>query len=225
VLPKKVVAKADLDILPERMAATVERAMADDPKELRRRLGALQDELQKAQATTTPVEVPVVSDDHLQALRTISSSLAQVVQSLQASLARVRPDLSPSSDLATTAAPRRPAERHAQERPANGHDAAPQLRAGERRLLETVVRHHPAQLTRAQLATIAGFTASGGTFGAYIGTLKRAGLLAEHPHGLEATGEGLQQVGEPPRDPRPPKKSSRSGGALSEPANAACSMP
>jgi hypothetical protein len=69
-------------------------------------------------------------------------------------------------------------------------------------MLDTLVRHHPVRLTRAQLGTIAGFTASGGTFGAYLGTLKRQGLVLEGHDGLTPTDEGLREGGGAPARPQ-----------------------
>ncbi|HEY5241436.1 MAG TPA: hypothetical protein VIJ22_08225 [Polyangiaceae bacterium] len=69
-------------------------------------------------------------------------------------------------------------------------------------MLETLVRHHPMRMTRAQLGTIAGFTASGGTFGNYFGTLKRRGFLVEGRDGVELTSEGLREGGGAPARPQ-----------------------
>jgi hypothetical protein len=44
-------------------------------------------------------------------------------------------------------------------------------------MLETLAKRYPTKLTRAQLGTLAGFTPSGGTFGTYLGTLRRNGLI------------------------------------------------
>jgi hypothetical protein len=49
--------------------------------------------------------------------------------------------------------------------------------SGKRRMLETLARRCALRVTRAQLGTFAGFTASGGTFGAYLGALRRNGLV------------------------------------------------
>jgi hypothetical protein len=76
------------------------------------------------------------------------------------------------------------------------------LRAGERRLFQTLAQRYPTKLTRAQLGTLARFTPSGGTFGTYFGTLKRHGPLTEAADGdVEITEAGLQYLGSdiPPR--------------------------
>ena len=50
------------------------------------------------------------------------------------------------------------------------------LRLGERKLLEILVRIYPDGISRSELAERAGLTANAGTFGAYLGTLRRNGL-------------------------------------------------
>ncbi len=44
-------------------------------------------------------------------------------------------------------------------------------------MLEVLAHHYPMKVTRVQLGTLAGYTASGGTFGAYLSTLRRNGLV------------------------------------------------
>jgi hypothetical protein len=51
------------------------------------------------------------------------------------------------------------------------------LRAGERKMLAVLACHRAFRITRAQLGTLADFAPSGGTFGAYLGTLRRNGLI------------------------------------------------
>lgn len=64
------------------------------------------------------------------------------------------------------------------------------LRAGERKILDELARRHPERWTRAQVATLAGYAVRGGTFGTYLGTLRRHGLVEEDAHGLGVTPEG-----------------------------------
>jgi hypothetical protein len=51
------------------------------------------------------------------------------------------------------------------------------LRRGEWRMLEALVQAYPKALTRDALGAHTGYTASGGTFGTYLGTLRRNGLI------------------------------------------------
>jgi DNA-binding IclR family transcriptional regulator len=44
-------------------------------------------------------------------------------------------------------------------------------------MLEALVQVYPKGLTRDELGERTGYTASGGTFGTYLGTLRRNGLI------------------------------------------------
>lgn len=60
-----------------------------------------------------------------------------------------------------------------------------------------VLARHPGGLTRQQLATLSGFAVSGGTFGTYLGVLKREGLAEEAGGLLTPTAEALAVAGGP----------------------------
>jgi hypothetical protein len=51
------------------------------------------------------------------------------------------------------------------------------LKAGAREMLDVLVEVHPAELTREELGERVGITPSGGTFGTYLGHLRRNGLI------------------------------------------------
>jgi len=51
------------------------------------------------------------------------------------------------------------------------------LRRGEWRMLEALVDVHPKALAREELGERTGYTARGGTFSTYLGTLRRNGLI------------------------------------------------
>ena len=51
------------------------------------------------------------------------------------------------------------------------------LKKGEWRLLEALVQVYPKPLSREALGEHTGYTATGGTFGTYLGTLRRNGLV------------------------------------------------
>lgn len=57
------------------------------------------------------------------------------------------------------------------------------LRAGAARMLQSVIDAYPNTLTREELGTAAGITATAGTFSTYLGELRRNGLITvEHGH-------------------------------------------
>jgi hypothetical protein len=203
----KVVAHADLALLQERMAATVERAKSDDPRILQRRIAELEAGVRAVSAAPVRVEVPVVSDEQLARLGELTAALGTLVADLGEALRRVSRGASRPQPPAATALPPPPpapprarARREVAAKPNDEGDAP--LRAGERRMLETLVQRHPLKLTRAQLGTLADFTASGGTFGAYFGTLKRRGFVVEDSVGVGATPDGIDEVGGAPSTPQ-----------------------
>jgi hypothetical protein len=83
----KTVADVDLGALQERMAATIERAKADDPKELRKRIRELETQLTKRPTETTietvekVVEIPVL-DGKVEKLEQVVRDLAGVGREL-----------------------------------------------------------------------------------------------------------------------------------------------
>jgi len=64
------------------------------------------------------------------------------------------------------------------------------LRAGERKMLDELIAVYPQSLSRDELGERAGYTASGGTLGAYLGTLRRNGLIEVDGDAVRA-GEAL----------------------------------
>lgn len=70
-----------------------------------------------------------------------------------------------------------------------------QLKAGARRILAALARHHPMSVTRAQAAALSGFKVTGGTFQSYWSTLKTAGLIEEVNRQVTVTPAGLAAAG------------------------------
>lgn len=76
------------------------------------------------------------------------------------------------------------------------------LKAGARRLLDTMAAHYPAVLTRAQIGTLAHLKHTGGTFSTYWGTLKRAGYIEERDGEAWITDAGLARADVEPANPQ-----------------------
>jgi hypothetical protein len=214
--PPKQLAEVDIEKLRARIAAMIEKAKADDPRELKRRIADLERQLRnrapatKIETVVERVEIPVVGDEQLHQLEQIVSTLSETgqqlvaaAQEIAAAIARVTAlPAPPITEITPVRAAPSPARATAPApRPvARPNGAAPadelSLRAGERKMLEVLARHYPLKVTRTQLGTLAGFTPSGGTFGAYFGTLKRAGFLTESRTGEVAiTPAGLDYLG------------------------------
>lgn len=213
----RTLAGVDIARLGARMAETVERAKQNDPRELRRRIAELERELQKKQAPAEKVvervEVPVIGMEVVQRLEAAVSQIAEIAQGPLAEAVR---ELGAGIELAGKVnfpraqnglpgrgQPKAVVSEGSQLRKAVvqkalarvGERSEVQLRAGERKMLETLARRYPLKMTRAQLGTLAGFTPSGGTFGTYFGTLKRVGFLEESGGEVQVTRAGLDYLG------------------------------
>jgi hypothetical protein len=62
-------------------------------------------------------------------------------------------------------------------------------------MLQALASLHPAWLTRAQVGTLAKVRHTGGTFGDYLSTLRRAGLIEERGHELRINDAGFETLG------------------------------
>jgi uncharacterized coiled-coil protein SlyX len=85
-------ADVDLAALKERMAATLERVAAEDPKALRKRIAELERQLASQKPTVERVEVPTVTPEDRAAIDRIAGVLAQLsgtVEGLRGELERI----------------------------------------------------------------------------------------------------------------------------------------
>ncbi|KKM77192.1 hypothetical protein LCGC14_1372550 [marine sediment metagenome] len=179
-------ASADMKQLQQDMAATIERAKAEDPKALRVEVAKLKRELQqREQRQPEPVvehvEVPVLSDAHVAQMLEASTALAdagdvalRIGKELLASLEKVRNN---------RAAPRKPTPRQPVAPPArpakhvatgqgNGSTNLPKC---ERSVL-SVLAQHPEGCSISKIALLAGYRVSGG-FRNALGNLRNLGLI------------------------------------------------
>jgi uncharacterized protein len=221
--PKRL-ADVDLKALGEKIAATVERAKAEDPRELRAQIVKLRRELAAAQkAAPEPVEriveveierVTPAAEDVLKRAASVLRSLVETATSghdLVSGYVGEIEQLLAEEPARTTHRVERPAPANpvirapvqrvapvATEPLANGDV---QLKAGARRILETLARHHPMRVTRAQLGTLARFKITGGTFLTYWSLLRRVGFVDESGGDIGITEAGLDYVGVVPGEP------------------------
>lgn len=204
IKPPKRLADVDIERIRERLAATIAKVATEDPKLLRRRIVELEQELKKRPVGETRierVEVPVLDQVKFDLLLETSGELHQLGTKLLLQADDMRAELKAAMmRFQAEPAPRivPPPEARPQPRPAPTVPAlagAVQLRAGERRMLEVLARHHEFRVSRTQLATLAGYTASGGTFGTYFSTLKRHELLLEQGGTVQITPAGLAYLG------------------------------
>lgn len=165
--------------------------------QLRAEVARLTEEL-AARPAPDVVEVPVLDDSSRATLAEAVAELRRVHARVERQLAQLEPLLQPGP-RPVIAPPRTP--RPSSSAPQSAAPAAPVvgegvvIKAGARRMLRAAAEHHPTRLTRAQLATLSKMRATGGTFGTYLSTLRRQGLLEEKDRLLAVTAAGLAEAG------------------------------
>jgi hypothetical protein len=70
------------------------------------------------------------------------------------------------------------------------------LRGGAMKMLKAVAMYHPNQVSKNRVATLSGFSVSGGTFNIYLSELKRINWINIQGDHITITEEGLQNVGQ-----------------------------
>lgn len=201
----KTVADIDLGALEVRMAETIERAKADDPRELRKEISKLRKELQQrpteTQVKEVPVEVPVPLLEPQEAERVVSvlsdiqnaseklSRLADDFNSRLAKVADTPPPIRLDIQLDSEQVRRQTARRSQPTPPAVVYDGDVKLGKGEYKVLE-VLKQYPNGRTQNELAFLAGYSAKASTIGVILSTLRKAGLVTTgQPIRLTDAGE------------------------------------
>ena len=191
----RAVADVDLEAVRALITDTIERAEAEDPKALKRRVIELEKQLASQPREVERVEVPVIEDGEVDRLESIAEDLTSMAHGILSALERVKqhhqmPVPQPSNG-AHAILVSRPKQREKLREAASSSDL--KLRAGERKMLACLAQL--SMLTRVQLATLSGFTVTGGTFGSYLGTLKRNDLIHEEHGVIGITESGLVEMG------------------------------
>lgn len=164
-------------------------------------------------------EVPVLTDDERVALDTLARQFsefggkaekiaaagyelgnlirdrtAEASPSLPARTTKVRPN-PPVLPAPVAAREVLAAEGERRREVISSNGEGPAIKAGARKILETLVRMRPVQPTRSQLAALAGFSPKSSTWRTYFSTLTREGYMVETGSGMAATDAGLDFVG------------------------------
>jgi uncharacterized protein len=197
----KSFADVDMGAVEQKMAATIERAKAEDPKELRRQIRDLKAELGKrptekvTETVTETVEVPVLNDEHIEALRELVESvgehagkfiagandIAAGLRKATGQQQRVVPP--PSVQRPAPAAQAPPRARPEPREPVEPGDLTPSLRKilDALAMLETFGITQPS---RVQVAVFVGESHKGGAFNNKVSRLRTMGYLEYPQQGL-----------------------------------------
>ena len=198
-------AKVDLVALQARIASTIERAAAEDPKALRRRIQDLEKQLAAKPVERKTVEVEVLKEAHVARLEKAVGSfvgagekVVQVGRELAEALRKRRnghasPELTLKPVVVhgtfspgTTATMRRPAPTAVASGPTED------LPRGEHRVL-TAVAQHRGRVTREQLTVLTGYKRS--SRDTYLQRLRERGLVDQAGDRIVTTDAGLDALG------------------------------
>jgi hypothetical protein len=198
--PKKL-AEVDLSKLRARIAATIEKAKAEDPRELRKRIAELEKQVGQA-ASVRPkverVEVPVLreADVHqlMKAVATLAetgTALATIAHGISSAISRstANKKQAPSPDNQNGGSPYHASHTLRQSRPLQA-PADGKLSGGERKILAALAQY-PQGRTKTQVAILTGYSHKGGAFNNYLSALRSKGLIEGSGDNIRITQQGL----------------------------------
>lgn len=204
---RRVATLADIDFgsLAKELADTIERATADDPKALRKRIAELERELAKKSVVsevetvtvyeTVEVPAPYVPESILSASQDLHDAFEKMMLELRS--VDVEPKLRPAPHREVKSSRPAPVTSPVRERPlptpgpVSQSEPAGTLKKAERSIL-SVLAQFPDGRTKRQLAMLSGY-AIGGGFNNAVGSLRSSGYINKAgepililPHGLVA---------------------------------------
>lgn len=212
--PKEITARAEVDLeaLKKRLAATIEKAKADDPRELRRQISELKAQLGKqapaAKIDEKAIQAAVQTEragwerafkEHMETygkIAELSIKLANLVSG----------GVKTPSPVSVPVVPKlKPIEQWPKPSPAQRYQSGPDtvhgnLRAGAERMLAALAQWSPAGMAMGQMRAHAGMKKSG-TFTTYLSDLRRGGYIEERNGEVYATAAGLEYCKHVPSAP------------------------
>ncbi|MDX6480984.1 MAG: hypothetical protein QOG85_1494, partial [Gaiellaceae bacterium] len=218
-------APVDLERLRSKMSATIERAKADDPKELRKTIAELRKQIAtKPAAAPAPkpevrtVDVPILKDSQLARLEAslkrcekiseratlASEQHHQIAQNARAAAYDIRQAIEAAkAPVVMTRAPvapvSRPAPAPVAARAAVSREAAGSARpgGGVGRMLQALA-FAGGRLARRELGVLAVVHQGGGSFDTYVSKLTAGGTAERTPDGYQLTDAGWTEARELP---------------------------
>ena len=213
--PKRIT-KVDVAALGEKIKGMAEKAKANDPAILKRRIAELERQasaqrtarevIASAPAAMTKierVEVPILTKEDrtlLQAARDgffiAATQAAERVSALERRIEGATIRITAQAPRAPGAVPRIPVQQRAPVAPRaerSERGDCEKLSKAERMILTVLVQHGPK--LKVQVAVMTGYSVTGGGFGNAVGALATKGLLTRNGETLEATAEGTAALG------------------------------
>lgn len=199
--PPKKLAEVDLSKLRARIATTIEKAKAEDPRELRRRIAELEQQARQM-ATARPrierVEVPVLrAADVRQLMHAVTklsetgTALASIAQEISAAISKAGANGGqPRTAAAQNGRVPRIESRPVRQQRAPAPSADVKLSGGERKILAALAQY-PRGRSKTQVAILTGYSHKGGAFNNYLSALRSKGLIEGSGDNLRMTASGL----------------------------------
>lgn len=215
---QREMAPLDLDAFKTKMAATIEKAKENDPREMHRTIAQLKRELaQRPQAKAEIKEVPVLNRDDLALLKFLKTDLAslhekqsamsEMLVSVGNRISEISKQFGSAPVVRPSAPIRQPAAavtHRAPAAPASNGDLASRanLPKAEKAILR-VLANYPDGKTRREIGVIAGYKHTGGGFNNALSSL-RTNSFVTGSDPVKITDAGLHALG--PVEPLPTGK-------------------
>lgn len=213
VKPQRM-AEVDLAALGEAIKATVERAKADDPRELKRKIAALEKQvatLEKEKATEViRIDVPSLSDEQLKELCALSQSSARIVELIASVESKVKPTVPILMSDRLAAHERRKTMQPPPSLPtrplpvkiAKGSTPSESGSLGRcERAILAVLACFPAGRNKSQASILSGYSIKSSSFSNALSSLRTKGYMEGGGDRLTITQAGAGALGEIPPMP------------------------
>lgn len=202
--------------LAERMLEATARAKADDPKELKQKVAALEAELRQRPAPVAErIEVPVLREGQAEHILVVTSAITDHVRTIlhaAEALTIIGESIGQKSDAVVMALARINGHVPAQNAPARAMAVVKppvaltrnDLTDYQRSLLVAAAQRHPAESSASQLAVLSRRSRRSSTFAPNVKSLVSDGYLQSAGSGYAITEAGFAAIGgyeEPPMSP------------------------
>ena len=207
-----MLAAVDLNELRKRMAATIEKAKAEDPRELKKQIAELRRQLLARVPVGIPRQLVTTADPKAiaRAVKEVELRTAKAIKDRDAAIRALKGTLSSIAQesahaagvsitewrpVKTTTEYRAPAVavKTLDKATAQGNGEV-KLREGARRMIAALCMWHPEAMTVGQMRSHAGLKKSG-TFSAYMSDLRREGLIEENGNNIKASQRAVDVFG------------------------------
>jgi hypothetical protein len=200
IRPPKQLTEIDITKLKGKMVATIEKAKADDPKELRKQISELQRKVQQLEARKPEagkverVEVSVFTEADRETLTAVEYTMDIVKDLIRSALEKTRASLPAASVYSQkpAPAPRREAPRQAHSPIVNFSELG---HSGLRRILIALAQYPQGRSAR-QVGILAGLSSKSGSFNTYLSKGRSSGWIDGDRVLLRITDAGLAALGD-----------------------------